>query len=83
MSNKIKDCADCKWRHYSPEYSYPPECTHSMIAKPGSTKYTRNCEFQRSLSSWRIMFSDECGKKGRYWEAKPKEKMRCCGFLRV
>ena len=67
---QIKDCADCKWELYNPEYSYPPECSHPMIAKTGSTKYTRNCEFQRSLGFFKILFTDDCGKKGRYWFPK-------------
>jgi hypothetical protein len=82
MPNEIKDCVDCKWSLLS-NYGYPRECTHSMIAKPGSTKFTRNCKFQRSLGFFRILFTDDCGKKGRYWEAKLKEKMQAYGFIQV
>jgi hypothetical protein len=64
-------CTDCRWVIISkPTYDYPDECSHPLIAKTGSTKYTRNCEFQRSLGFFKTLFTDECGKKGRYWMLK-------------
>lgn len=47
--------------------NYPNECSHPCVAKTFSTKYTRNCFYQRS----RVFYvGDTCGRKGKWWVEK-------------
>jgi hypothetical protein len=61
-----RTCSTCCWVGTSC-YNYPDECIHPLVARVGSTKFTRNCIFQRSLGFFKTLFTDDCGKRGRWW----------------